>query len=749
MNNTLEKFNYYARNCFKEDPPPCRCTCPFKLDIKAFTGKMARGKIDSAYREYRNTVSFPEIVNRICDVPCEAVCVRKKNDGTSVSLLGIEAACIKYSKDRKPVRYDLRQKQGNIAVVGAGPSGIACALKLASRNYTVTVFFIEDETGGSLEDSPAKDVYRNEIDAETQGLPIELRPKTEIKEIEPLLAGGFDAVYIATGKDGETFGLEEGMDEKSLGSKIPGVFLGGEAIGTNKVWAIENGSRASRSIEKYLQTGAMDGMAETFQDWPVNDQFYRPIPKAPPFDTVSREGAIEEASRCKDCECTLCIDICPMLEGAKRTPKKIADDVTVSVNKVEQQTRRITNRLMNACNECGLCKEICPANVAMGEVMLEARKDVFNQGGQPPAFHDYYVRDMEHATSDESRFAYPATGNYMFFPGCQTGASHPDYVIKPYEMLRDAEEGAGILISCCGAPAEWAGDAKLAEEMMLELRSEWESSGRPTIICSCLNCMKRIAERFADIQLITFFEWLDQSGIDVSGASTSLDDPQYLFDPCAARYAGEARESVRNILRKAGILYVTGDMSENMAECCGYGGHINASNPDLYEKVVGLRIAESELPYIVYCSNCRDAFSASGKECRHIFDVLYGLAGSDRETPRISERRMNRRYLKKRISEICFSVEEAQKDASPLYPQVIISLELAQKMEKQLISYEDVQRIIKDAEDTGMKHYDAETGHSIAHGAVGVTTCWVAYEEDAGFRLINVYSHRMKAVEEA
>jgi len=111
---------------------------------------------------------------------------------------------------------------------------------------------------------------------------------------------------------------------------------------------------------------------------------------------------------------------------------------------------------------------------------------------------------------------------------------------------------------------------------------------------------------------------------------------------------------------------------------------------------------------------------------------------------------MNRRYLKKRISEIFYRAEEAQKDMSPLYPQVTISLELVQKMENQLISYEDVQRIIKDAEYTDMKHFDAETGHSIAHGAVGVTTCWVVYEEkDAGFRLINVYSHRMKAVEEA
>ncbi|MCL2493749.1 MAG: hypothetical protein FWF33_06895, partial [Clostridiales bacterium] len=58
----LEKYNEYLRKCFKEEPPPCRCLCPFKLDVRSFTGKAARGNFDSAYREYRNTVIFPAVV---------------------------------------------------------------------------------------------------------------------------------------------------------------------------------------------------------------------------------------------------------------------------------------------------------------------------------------------------------------------------------------------------------------------------------------------------------------------------------------------------------------------------------------------------------------------------------------------------------------------------------------------------------------------------------------------------------------
>jgi len=288
--------------------------------------------------------------------------------------------------------------------------------------------------------------------------------------------------------------------------------------------------------------------------------------------------------------------------------------------------------------------------------------------------------------------------------------------------------------------------------------------------------------------LISFFEWLDQSGADVSGTGVSgtgvsgtgaeagPGEPFYLFDPCAARDNSGAREAVRNLLGKAAVPFETGKMSGELAECCGYGGHIYASNPDLYGKVVGLRTAESELPYVVYCSNCRDAFAASGKQCSHIFDVIYGASDGGREAPRIAERRMNRRACASGVYNLAQKRQDIQPFDAPGEPDtpgahgapgapdapgdpdtgtsllcpLLYPDDLGRKMERQLISIEDVQNIIIEAEDTDVKHYDAETGRSIAHGAVGVSTCWVVYEEKNGeFNLINVYSHRMKAVEEA
>ena len=180
MTDELEKYNNYLRKCFKDDPPPCRCLCPLKLDVRSFTAKLARGNFESAWREYRNTVVFPEIVSRICEAPCESVCVRLKNNEQAVSLKQLETACLAFSNDRKTIRYDLPAKPDKIAIVGGGPSGLTCALKLAARNFIVTVFFKENETGGCLATSAAADVYRAEIDAELAGLPVDFRPSTVI-----------------------------------------------------------------------------------------------------------------------------------------------------------------------------------------------------------------------------------------------------------------------------------------------------------------------------------------------------------------------------------------------------------------------------------------------------------------------------------------------------------------------------------------------------------------------------------------
>ncbi len=101
-----------------------------------------------------------------------------------------------------------------------------------------------------------------DIEAQFEDFWYDLQLNTEITDLESLKE--FDAVYIATGSEGNDFGLAEGMNRKSYGSTQPGLFLGGRLIGGSEMDAIEHGKIASFSIEKYLQIGKMDGVDTTY-----------------------------------------------------------------------------------------------------------------------------------------------------------------------------------------------------------------------------------------------------------------------------------------------------------------------------------------------------------------------------------------------------------------------------------------------------------------------------------------------------
>jgi Fe-S oxidoreductase len=770
----LEKFNKYLEHCFREDPAPCRCVCPFKLDVPLFLGKIRRGNFNSAYREYRNAVVFPDIVSRICTAPCADACVRKDDDG-SVNLAEIERACIRFSSDRKPIRYNMPPKDKHVVIIGGGPSGLTCALKTASRNYRVTLYESRERVGGSLLRKIPDDVCREEIDTAFKAVRIEFCLGRHIEALD-LKALEADAVYVATGEDGPDFGLSKTLNRDSLSAEYPGVFLGGGLVGSSGVYAIEHGARASHSIEKYLQTGATDGIPDTFAVWPINADYYRPLRPAPPVGCDTRDDCIQETERCSGCECTECTDACPMLREAKRTPKRVAVDVTATINKVEQQTRRVATRLMNACNQCGLCRELCPNNVSIGECLLDGRRDLFLDGGMPPAFHDFYLRDMEFALSDAAalliRPGNPAENRtfgeedsfvdacrYLFFPGCQLGASSPDYVIRSYEFLLREDPSTGLLLTCCGVPSEWAGIEKRRDDILCGIRKTWERMGRPVMIFACMTCMRIFMNYMPETAAVSLYERIDAAETARSGVPDKSPNAGTVcvYDPCSARTNIDVRLSVRRLLERRGFQIGELRLHGEKASCCGVGGHIYPSNPDLFGRIVSERVNETEDPYVAYCSNCRDAFSMSGKECSHILDEIFSIHDGRRPAPLLSQRGQNRRALKSElIKRFGYSLSSTQEGSANAF-NLEISAELYKKMERALISETDVNETVSWCEENNTKLLDPETGYFIAHRQIGIITYWVVYTpipksavRAAGtvFRLVNIYSHRLQIQEE-
>lgn len=766
MQHHLKNF----KNCLEKEIPYCAAECPFHIDVLEFIEKMKRGGYQAAYKTYRNAVGFPLIASNLCHEPCRRVCTREETDG-AIELLMLEKACISFSEDRSPTDYNLPMKKKKVAIIGAGISGLACALRLCTKKYEVEIFESKDRIGGTLWDLLDPAIFLSDIEEQFQYERYALHLNTLIGSAEDLAESGFDAVYAATGEGGEDFGLLSASGEKEKRNCAlygnAGWFAGGGLIGEEPIYALANGLQMGTVIDNFLKTGNLlypENIRKTGMC--LNPMKRRPVAPVTPADGehYSREEAKKEAGRCLECQCDFCRTYCDLTEFYNKWPLRIRDEVMATTLPGSADVKATpAKRLMSTCSQCGLCKETCPEDIDLGGLILEGRKSMHRQKKAPWVFHDFWLRDMEFANSDMasiSKLRGIEKCNYVFFPGCQLGASDPELVERTYRYLRSKHPDAGLMLRCCGAPAEWSGDEEKFELELSAIRASWEELGRPTLIMACPTCEKKFKTFMAELPVISLYEIIVDWGIDANEQKTpevsmtegTFDDKSYsVFDACAARHEKELKKSVRTLAEASGYRLEPLPSNDAYARCCSFGGQPGIANPEYAEFVVQKRISESENPYITYCINCRDVFRNAGKEAMHILEILFseGQDGDEKDLQRlatISERRENRIRLKRNLLKEYWNIEmeEAKKENNR---NVRISDELADKLNKERILEDDVIKVVDFCERTGRRVYHPDLGTYSGYMEVGYTTYWVEYRaelDDGSFELINAYAHRMK-----
>jgi indolepyruvate ferredoxin oxidoreductase alpha subunit len=131
---------------------PCAARCPLSLCIQGYAGHIAAGEWSEALGHVMARTPLPESVCRVCDRPCEDVCVRGALDAP-VAINDLKRFVVEWGERERPDLLTTPREALHglrIAVVGAGPSGLAAAHELAVRGYTVTLFDAEREPGGML-----------------------------------------------------------------------------------------------------------------------------------------------------------------------------------------------------------------------------------------------------------------------------------------------------------------------------------------------------------------------------------------------------------------------------------------------------------------------------------------------------------------------------------------------------------------------------------------------------------------------
>ncbi len=182
----------------------------------------------------------------------------------------------------------------------------------------------------------------------------------------------------------------------------------GEAY--SPIGSAHDGRRAAASIDRFLQGASLTASRASDTSAAsclfVNTAAHAPLP---PIEPAAADGGFSpseartEAARCFPCRCMECVKACEYLKHYGSYPKRYVRDIYNNISIV--LGNRKANRQIDSCTLCGLCETICPNDLSMGEVCLEARRDMVETGHMPASHHEFALRDMAHSRSDAAAFA--------------------------------------------------------------------------------------------------------------------------------------------------------------------------------------------------------------------------------------------------------------------------------------------------------------------------------------------------------
>jgi glutamate synthase (NADPH/NADH) small chain len=259
-----ERAKLEASRCIHcPDPAPCMLACPAHNDIPSAMWFIEQGEFLEAAKLYRQTSSLPEICGRVCphEQLCQGSCVRSKKH-EPVLTGALEAFAVDYQRRAAGVQLAVGEPTGKkVAVVGAGPSGLACAEQVAGAGHSVTIFDAKPSPGGLLvygipNFKLPKDVVEERWkDLERAG--VKFVGNTYIgkdKTIDDLFTEGYEAVFIGVGT-----GIDAPMEVP--GEDLPGVYKSTEEMRSRptigrKVAVIGGGDTASDCLRTALRMGA-------------------------------------------------------------------------------------------------------------------------------------------------------------------------------------------------------------------------------------------------------------------------------------------------------------------------------------------------------------------------------------------------------------------------------------------------------------------------------------------------------------
>ena len=240
-----------ASRCMDCGVPFCHWACPLGNKAPEWNEALYKGDWELAYQLLSTTNPFPEFTGRICPALCEKACVLNLYNHEPTTNRENECAIVEgaFREGYVTVRHPERNGK-RVAVVGAGPAGLAAANELNLMGYEVTVIEKNEAAGGLLRYGiPNFKLNKAVIDRrialmEEEGITFRYGETVESTEMISQLSEQYDAVIIATG-------TPTARDLKAPGRELQGVHFALELLSQqNRVLAGVEFSKDERITAK-------------------------------------------------------------------------------------------------------------------------------------------------------------------------------------------------------------------------------------------------------------------------------------------------------------------------------------------------------------------------------------------------------------------------------------------------------------------------------------------------------------------
>jgi dihydropyrimidine dehydrogenase (NAD+) subunit PreT len=212
-----------ASRCYFCHDAPCMEACPTGIDIPGFIRAIGTGNLRGSAMKILEQNIFGGSCARVCptEILCEAACVRMAEEERPVRIGALQRRATDWLMEHDKAPFQRGPATGkHVAVVGAGPAGLACAHRLALHGHAVTVFEARPKPGGLNEYGiaaykVADDFAQREVEfiLSVGGITIEYDWRLGRDLSVAALREQFDAVFLGIGLDGVRV---LGMDAESL-----------------------------------------------------------------------------------------------------------------------------------------------------------------------------------------------------------------------------------------------------------------------------------------------------------------------------------------------------------------------------------------------------------------------------------------------------------------------------------------------------------------------------------------------------